>query len=114
MVRKRPVPGLERTGRRSRFHGADAECRGADGWGERSDDDDVHDHAGAASARGSRAAWPREGIDCDEVDIEQVEGAAELVDEVNGGNRTVPTVVFDDGTALTNPSVKQVKEKLAA
>ena len=33
---------------------------------------------------------------------------------VNGGNQTVPTLVFADGTALTNPSVAQVKAKLAA
>jgi mycoredoxin len=33
---------------------------------------------------------------------------------VNGGNQTVPTVVFPDGTALTNPSVARVKAQLAA
>jgi mycoredoxin len=33
---------------------------------------------------------------------------------VNGGSQTVPTLVFPDGTALTNPSVAQVKEKLVA
>ena len=33
---------------------------------------------------------------------------------VNGGNQTVPTVVFPDGTALTNPSAAQVKARLAA
>jgi mycoredoxin len=33
---------------------------------------------------------------------------------VNGGNQTVPTVVFTDGSALTNPSLAQVKERLAA
>ena len=27
---------------------------------------------------------------------------------VNGGNQTVPTVVFADGTALTNPSLAEV------
>jgi mycoredoxin len=32
---------------------------------------------------------------------------------VNGGNQTVPTVVFPDGTAMTNPSAAQVKAKLA-
>ncbi|MEO9140384.1 MAG: mycoredoxin [Jatrophihabitans sp.] len=55
-----------------------------------------------------------EGIDYDEIDIERVEGAAQIVESANGGNRTVPTVVFEDGSALTNPSVKQVKAKLAA
>jgi len=56
----------------------------------------------------------REGIAYEEVNIERVPDAAELVMKVNGGNRTVPTVVFPDGTAMTNPSVRQVKEKLAA
>jgi mycoredoxin len=56
----------------------------------------------------------REGIAYDEVDIELDESAAELVMNVNGGNQTVPTLVFPDGTALTNPSVAEVKAQLAA
>jgi mycoredoxin len=48
------------------------------------------------------------------VDIEQDPAAAEYVRSVNGGNQTVPTVVFADGSALTNPSLAQVKDKLAA
>jgi mycoredoxin len=53
------------------------------------------------------------GIQFFEVDIEQDEQAAERVMLVNGGNQTVPTLEFSDGTALTNPSVAQVREKLA-
>jgi mycoredoxin len=56
----------------------------------------------------------RAGIEFTEVDIEQVPGAAELVEKINNGNQTVPTVVFPDGTAMTNPSLAQVAEKLAA
>jgi mycoredoxin len=56
----------------------------------------------------------REGIHYTEVNIEQDEAAADLVMRVNGGNRTVPTVVFPNGTALTNPSIAQVKAELAA
>jgi mycoredoxin len=55
----------------------------------------------------------REGIEFVEVDIEQVPEAAEIVERVNNGNQTVPTVVFGDGTALTNPSVAQIKQQLA-
>jgi len=55
----------------------------------------------------------REGIDFDVVDIEQDPSAADLVMSVNGGNQTVPTLVYADGTAQTNPSVAQVKAKLA-
>ena len=56
----------------------------------------------------------RAGIAFAEVDIEQVPGAAKLVEKINNGNQTVPTVVFPDGTAMTNPSLAQVAEKLAA
>ncbi|MQA05114.1 MAG: mycoredoxin [Streptosporangiales bacterium] len=56
----------------------------------------------------------RAGIGFAEVDIEADPQAAEYVMSVNGGNQTVPTVVFPDGTALTNPSVAQVEERLAA
>jgi len=56
----------------------------------------------------------REGISYREVDIEQEPDAAFVVEQVNGGNQTVPTLVFADGSALTNPSVAQVKAKLAA
>jgi mycoredoxin len=56
----------------------------------------------------------RAGIKYAEVNIEEDEAAAELVENVNGGNRTVPTVVFPDGVALTNPSIDQVKQRLAA
>jgi mycoredoxin len=56
----------------------------------------------------------REGIAYDVVDIERDEAAAEFVQTVNGGNRTVPTLRFEDGSALTNPSIIQVKEHLAA
>lgn len=56
----------------------------------------------------------REGIEFDIVDIEQQPEAAEIVESANNGNQTVPTLVYTDGTAMTNPSIAQVKEKLAA
>lgn len=55
----------------------------------------------------------REGIECVVVDIEQEPDAAFIVEQANGGNQTVPTLVFADGSALTNPSLAQVKAKLA-
>ncbi len=56
----------------------------------------------------------REGIEFTEVDIEQDPASAKIVEEANNGNQTVPTLVFPDGTALTNPSVAQVKAQLGA
>jgi mycoredoxin len=54
----------------------------------------------------------REGIRYEVVDIEQDAAAAEFVMKVNRGNQTVPTLRFADGTALTNPSIRQVKQHL--
>ncbi len=56
----------------------------------------------------------REGITFHEVDIEVDPDAASVVEQVNRGNQTVPTLVFADGSALTNPSVAQVKAQLAS
>ncbi|GAA3105440.1 mycoredoxin [Streptosporangium carneum] len=56
----------------------------------------------------------REGISYREIDIEQNPDAAQFVMSVNNGNQTVPTVLFEDGTAVTNPSVIEVKARLNA
>jgi mycoredoxin len=55
-----------------------------------------------------------EGIKFSEVDIEADPAAAEFVASVNGGNQTVPTLKFADGSTLTNPSGAEVKAKLAS
>ena len=52
------------------------------------------------------------GIGYNEVNIENVEGTAELVESINGGNQTVPTVIFPDGSSATNPSAAEVKSRL--
>jgi mycoredoxin len=54
----------------------------------------------------------REGIEITEVDIEREPDAAEYVMTVNGGYQTVPTVLFPDGSTLTNPSAAAVKQRL--
>jgi mycoredoxin len=62
--------------------------------------------------RGLRSALDREGISYNEIDIEHHRASAEYVMSVNGGNQTVPTVVFPDGTAATNPSMAEVRLRL--
>jgi mycoredoxin len=61
-----------------------------------------------------RKQLDREGIAYDVVDIDRDEEAAFRVMQVNGGNQTVPTMIYSDGTAQTNPSLLEVKAKLAA
>ena len=63
--------------------------------------------------RGLKAALDREGVTYTEVDIEQNPAGADYVMSVNGGNQTVPTVVFPDGSAATNPSIAEVRQRLA-
>ncbi|MCY0903815.1 mycoredoxin [Arthrobacter sp. H14-L1] len=55
-----------------------------------------------------------QGIGYTEVNIEDVPGTSELVEKLNGGNQTVPTVIFPDGTSATNPSLRDVQTRLAA
>lgn len=52
-------------------------------------------------------------IALNEVNIETTPGTEELVKSLNGGNAVVPTVVFPDGTTATNPSITEVKARIA-
>lgn len=61
-----------------------------------------------------RSQLDREGIAYEVIDIERQPEAAQVVERVNNGNQTVPTLVYADGSAQTNPSVAQVKAKLAS
>jgi mycoredoxin len=56
----------------------------------------------------------RAGIEFREIDIEDHAVGGAVVARVNGGNLTVPTVLFRDGSALTNPSAAQVSSRIAA
>lgn len=54
------------------------------------------------------------GISYTEVNIEEQPDAAAFVEQVNGGNQTVPTIVFPDGSAATNPSLADVRARLGS
>ena len=56
----------------------------------------------------------REGVAYSVVDIEVTPGAEALVKEINGGFATVPTLVFADGSTMTNPLLGEVMAKLAS
>lgn len=59
-----------------------------------------------------KAQMQRAGLEFDVVDIELDPQAAAFVASVNNGNETVPTVLFADGSTLTNPSIRQVEDHL--
>ena len=48
------------------------------------------------------------GIAYDYINIEDDEEAAEFVVRVNGGMRSVPTIVFPDGSVLVEPSPREL------
>lgn len=54
----------------------------------------------------------KSGIPFTQIDIENDEAGAALIETINNGNRTVPTLVFADGSSMTNPSIAKVKEHL--
>lgn len=59
-----------------------------------------------------KAQLGRAGVEVSEVDIEQDPAAADFVMSVNGGNQTVPTLLFADGSTMINPSAAQVQARL--
>lgn len=59
-----------------------------------------------------KAGLKANGITWEEINVEEDEAAAEFVMNANGGNRTVPTILYPDGTTATNPSIIEVKRKL--
>ena len=46
------------------------------------------------------------------IDVEADVSASVKVIEINGGQRSIPVIIFSDGTHLTEPSDAALKEKL--
>lgn len=61
----------------------------------------------------AKAVLDRRGITYRWVDIDREPEAIEAVLRLNGGYRTVPTIVFPDGRVLVEPSRRQLEEALA-
>lgn len=60
----------------------------------------------------TKKKFDQDGIDYEYVDIHQDPEARELVRQINNGYESVPTIVFPDGTTLTEPSAQELQEKL--
>lgn len=63
--------------------------------------------------RRSRKVFEAMGVPYTDIDIEEDPEAAELVREVNRGSQSVPTIIFPDGSTLTEPSNAVLEEKLS-
>jgi mycoredoxin len=54
----------------------------------------------------------RHNISMTKINIDGDEAAREKVKSINNGYASVPTLVFPDGTTLTEPSFRQLRTKL--
>ncbi|HEU5230719.1 MAG TPA: mycoredoxin [Ktedonobacteraceae bacterium] len=53
------------------------------------------------------------GIPYEYINIEEDESAAEIVLKVNKGARSVPTIVFPDGSVLVEPTARELAAKFS-
>ena len=59
-----------------------------------------------------RFALDKTGIRYEYINIRQDEAGRARVREINSGCESVPTLVFPDGSTLTEPSIHALKRKL--
>jgi mycoredoxin len=58
--------------------------------------------------RRARRWFDAHGIAYDVIDIDRDDQAAAYVTRVNGGMRSVPTIVFPDGSVLVEPTSREL------
>jgi mycoredoxin len=64
--------------------------------------------------RRSKKFLDTNGVKYNFIDVEADESASAKVIEINGGMRSIPVIIFSDGSHLTEPSDAALKEKLEA
>ena len=61
--------------------------------------------------RRAKFFFKRKEIPFLEVDVDQDLQAAEFIKGLNNGNRSVPTILFPDGTMMVEPSKEELEAK---
>lgn len=74
----------------------------------------IYGHPACPAVPPVRAMLAQAKVAYEYINIRQDGQAAVLVRTINGGNESVPTLVFPDGTTLTEPSTGDLKRKLEA
>ena len=64
------------------------------------------------STRLVKGILDRKGIKYEWFDIDENKDAARFVEATNGGYRSVPTIVFPDGSVLVEPSDMELMNKI--
>lgn len=62
--------------------------------------------------RRSKRFMDEKGVAYEYINVEEVDGAADKVKEINGGAQSIPVIIFSDGTHLTEPSDNDLEAKL--
>eukprot|EP01037_Dinobryon_pediforme_P009832 gene9832-9897_t len=70
--------------------------------------------AWCGDCRRSKAYLDSHNVEYNYIDVEADESASEKVIEINGGQRSIPVILFPDGTHMTEPSDKDLEAKLEA
>jgi mycoredoxin len=73
----------------------------------------VYSTAWCVDCKIAKAVLDRHGVSYRWIDIDQEPDAVETVLRLNGGYRTVPTIVFPDGRVLVEPSRRELEQALA-
>ncbi len=63
-------------------------------------------------SRRARAFLDQHGISYEYIDLDEHSEYVEFVKSVNQGKRVIPTLVFPDGSTMSEPSNPQLAEKL--
>jgi mycoredoxin len=64
------------------------------------------------SSRRARSIFDQNQVPYEFIDIDYDERARSYVESVNHGNRSVPTILFPDGSVLVEPSTDELCKKL--
>jgi mycoredoxin len=64
-----------------------------------------------SDCRRAKAFFDANGIEYINIGLEGNDEATDFVTRVNNGNRSVPTIVFPDGTVLVEPTWEELRRK---
>jgi len=72
----------------------------------------MYAHNACPQVPGVVGMFKQSRVNYDYINIKQDEAARERVREINNGYESVPTLIFPDGSTLTEPSATELRAKL--
>ncbi len=65
-----------------------------------------------SDCRRSKTYLDEKNIPYEYINIDEVEGAAEEIEKINNGLKSIPTIVFPNGKILVEPSNQELQKAL--